>query len=184
MTPLTEWPAQYQAGTTLKVRRRYTDFPAPTWTAKAYFQGKSKVMITATADGDAHLFTITPDLTDSELLPGVYQLTEIMALGADRYPANEVMITVAASAADAAGGSLQLAIEKELEAIEARIAERTSAGGDMEEFSVADRHARLVELEKLWQRRADLLAELRRVAAGGTFSRTIVFEFSGTGLRH
>lgn len=182
--PKTEWPTEYQAGTTLKVKRSYAEFPAPTWTLKVYWQGRVKFTSTAAPDGSAHLFTIAANDTDTEVPAGVYQWTEIAENGGLKYEVDRGVLTVIASFADATTGSLQLAIEKELEAVEARIAERLAAGGDMEEFGVGDRSARLVELEELYKRRDLLKAQLRKVAEGGTFSREVVMRFTGTGLRH
>jgi hypothetical protein len=187
--PVSEWPTEYQAGTTLKVKRSYSDFPAPTWDLKVVLQGRVKFEKLAVDDGAAHLFSIAPADTDTELPAGVYQYIEIATNGTDKYAGAEYglgegAITVQASFEGAASGSLQLAIEKELEAVEARIAERLAAGGDMEEFGIGDRSARLVELDKLYARRNLLKAELRRVAAGGEFSRQVLMQFTGIGLRH
>lgn len=182
--PLTEWPALHQAGTTLQVKRSHPDFPAPTWALKVVLQGRVKFEATAGASGSDHLFNIAASDTDTELPAGVYQWSEIATNGALKYVADRGQITIEASFEGAATGTLQLAIEKELEAVEARIAERLAQGGDVEELSVGDRHARLVELDSLYKRRNFLQAELRRVAAGGTFSRQVVFQFTGTGLRH
>lgn len=182
--PLKEWPALYQAGTTLKVERSYADFPAGTWALKVVFQGRVKFEKIAGASGTKHLFDIVATDTDTELPAGVYKWAEIASSGALKYVVAEGAITVEASFEGATSGALQLAVEKELEAVEARIAERLAVGGDVEEMSIGDRHARLVELDALYKRRNFLQAELRRIAAGGTFSRQVVVEFTGTGLRH
>lgn len=192
MTPASDWPDRYQAGTTLKVLRSTSEFPAPTWDLKVVLQGRVKFESLSADSGTDHLFTLDPAETDTELPAGVYEFVEIATDGTDKYvPETDGQyglrrgwITIEASFEGAATGTLQLAIEKELELVEARIAERLAVGGDVEEFGVGDRSARLVELDRLYARRDLLKSQLRKIAAGGEFSRQVLMQFTGKGLRH
>jgi len=52
-------PAAIHAGETIKWRKSLGDFPASTWTLVYSFRGTTQLDITAVADGDDHLATIS-----------------------------------------------------------------------------------------------------------------------------
>lgn len=73
---LTAFPDEFFAGDTVKVIVSGSDYPAPTWTYKLAFQGPEAFTVTATADGEDHLFTLA-SATTSTKTGGVYGWTMI-----------------------------------------------------------------------------------------------------------
>ena len=67
-------PTSLIAGNTWVWDRSYSDYPAPTWTATAYFEKAGKAFnVAATAEGTAHRFTIAA-ATTATYPPGRYQV--------------------------------------------------------------------------------------------------------------
>lgn len=70
---LTQVPAELVAGDTWTWTRALADYPAPTWTAKAFFENAAKSFnATAAASGTDHVFTIGK-ATTSGYPPGRYR---------------------------------------------------------------------------------------------------------------
>lgn len=94
-------PTSLIAGTTWEFSREYSDYPAGTWTATAYFERSGKTFnVAATAEGTAHRFTITA-ATTATYPPGRYQIRVRVTDGSSVYIAEsgwcEIKVDPAAS---------------------------------------------------------------------------------------
>lgn len=78
-------PDSFEAGDTILFSESYGEYPAGTWTATIYFSlnGAAPTNVAATADGTAHLFTLTSAFT-AALSPGVNDFAVYAVSGSQR----------------------------------------------------------------------------------------------------
>lgn len=182
MQTLTSMPESFAAGTTLKYERTLSDYPASDgWSLKLHLAGKSELTLEASVDGDRFVFLAAVGQTEN-LPHGVYTWVELASKDGETFKVDEGTVTVEPNLALASAGSLQMAVEKELDLIEARIQARLAAGADHESRSADNFSVELVSLNDLFARRNTLAEQLRSVASGGQFSRQVLVQFSGVGL--
>ncbi len=186
-----EMPASFAAGTTLKYRRAYADFPASQgWTLTLYLtEGKALAVNSkaAVADGDAFLFTIPATgvgLTTDDIAPGVYTWVELASKAGEVYPCpgGRGVVTVDPNPTTDTAGANQQWIEKVLELVEARIAGRTVDGADVESYQIAGRALTKIPFRELMGIRNILRSQLRALRAGGKFTREVLIKFTGAGM--
>lgn len=151
-------PSKIAAGTTVEYVKTVVDYPAPTWSLKLILQGASKLVKAAVAEGTAHKVTL--DAADTAALAaGVYQAVEKVTHNSGApvlYLADPQAIEVLPDFESAAAGALQDIAEKNLTAIRAVLAGKTT---DFKSYEIAGRavvtftHSELIEAESYWAAR-------------------------------
>src|SRR5512139_1557081 len=93
---LSALPESFAAGTTVKYRRRLSDYPASAgWTLKLHLAGASVLAKTATADGDDFLVTIEATDTEGDFAAGLYKWVErVSNAGGEVYEVGRGTVTV------------------------------------------------------------------------------------------
>lgn len=182
MDTLTAFPAEFRAGTTLKVRRTYADFAANAgWTAKLTLFGAATITKDATADADAFLFTVLAADTDTELPAGGYGYVVQVTSGAEVYDAESGRIGVARSMTGMATNAGQSQNEKNLTAVTLMIAGKLSAG-DMSSYQIAGRALSRYTFDELLKLQAALQVAVNQERNPETaFGGEVLVTFSGTG---
>jgi hypothetical protein len=186
---LTEMPTSFPLGTTLEYTRANPDFPASQgWTSQLAIQGAKKVVVAGSASSDNHVFSVPATAGGSgnstdDLTAGVYQWAEYYTKAGKTYPGATGWVTVQPNLVSATEGTLENEVQQELNLVEARIRERLGAGHDHESRQIDSFSTVLISLKDLVAHRGVLREQLRSIAAGGQFSRQVLVQFSGLGLR-
>lgn len=126
---LTEIPCSFEAGTTLRFTRSWSEFPATTWTAALKLQkdGAAPSSYAATADGATHVWHLTATQTDA-LAPGVYQYAIYVTSSADVARAESGIVTVTGFLGEAqTAGFVQTALTAVRTAIENLVSKKFSS---------------------------------------------------------
>lgn len=178
-TTPTVFPARLSAGTTLKVTRTFTDYPANDgWTATLYVAGESLMApVAATANGSAFDFTVSSTAT-SDLAPGDYAYKVLVAKAGEVYVAEDAVITVDPNIISARAGDLLTLAQKALPIVQAAILGRLTA--DQQSFSIAGRAVVKIPIKELYELRTRFENEIAaaRAKRRGTFGRTIRTTFT------
>jgi hypothetical protein len=173
---LTALPARFPAGTTVKYRRSYSDFPASAgWELKLHLAGPSAKNWTASSDGDAFVFTLTAAET-AFCAAGSYRWVERVTKGAETYDAAAGMVTVTANVATAGVGELQSWREKAL--AEAREALSALISGRIQSFQIGSRVFSKLDLPELRKLVVELEAGVAREQGSGQLGRLHLMRFT------
>jgi len=179
METLTKIPASFTAGTTVKFRRTYADYPADQgWTLTGYLRGAAIRDYVAVAAGASFDFTFAatgagpPAGTDS-LTPGNYVWEERVSKAGEVYtpPGGTATVQVIQNTATAAAGDLQSKDEKDLVVVEAAISGRLTA--DLESYEIAGRAVKKIPIKELYKIKAHLVAKIRAARRKGEFMQPV-----------
>lgn len=158
-------PTSLISGNTWQWDRAYGDYPAPTWTATAYFENKSKTFsVVATAEGTAHRFTISA-ATSADYPAGRYKVSVRVTDGSQVFIAEAGYCDVQADPAAAGMHDTRTWAKRtldELEALLERFATTAQQSG-----SVGGRTWSRADLPMLTQWRKDLRQEVRTEEQAG-----------------
>lgn len=156
MDELTAIPAQIVKGTTVKLRRSFSDYPASGgWTYKIFLVGTVLLNKPGVAAGADFTFTLTADDTGT-LTAGAYEYFEQLTKAAEIYEGGRGTLEVLPDLATQLAGDVRSHARKVLEAIEAVIENRATK--DQMAYQIAGRSLSLTPL-------ADLLLLRDRYAA-------------------
>jgi hypothetical protein len=136
---LTALPEEFSAGTTVRYRKRFTDYPASAgWTLTLYLGGPSARAKTAAADEDDFVVTLAASDTGGDFVPGSYQAVERVSNEAgDVYQVDARRTNITPNLAEATDGSSQDWLERAIPVLRAHIEGRLPAG--LESYQVAGR---------------------------------------------
>lgn len=147
------FPSYFNAGTTLKVDRFFTDYPASDWTYTWYLVGASVLSVQATSDTngvDFHL-VVSAEQT-ATLTPGAYKFVgRLTASDGEVVDVENGRIMVNPDPALLQPGDAVSNEEKTLAVIEAAIAGRLTK--DMESYSIGGRSVTRIPIKDLLQLR-------------------------------
>jgi hypothetical protein len=176
-------PTQARAGDTWTWARTLPDYPAPTWVLTyTVFSAAAVFTITATASGSDHLVYEAPADTD-DLIAGRYDWVAHVTDGVDRHQVGGGSLTVLPDLADAASYDGRSHARKMLDAINAILEGRATAG-DLDTVRIAtdgrDLQSDTGALIKLRQQYAAAVAaedQAARVARGEDSGRMLQVRF-------
>lgn len=90
----TQEPESFVAGDTVKWKKSLSDYPASaSWVLKYALRGAASIDLTATADGDDHLITISA-ATSEAYTAGTYKWTAYVEKASERYTIAEGYLTI------------------------------------------------------------------------------------------
>lgn len=145
--PLEEFPATLRQGDTLEVQVSLSDFPASSWTLTYFLSGPtSELEQAATADGDDHLLSLTPEQT-AELGVEVVGWVAKASKDGDVFTALSGTVQVLADLATSGPIDTRSHAQKVLAAIQATIEGR--ATNDQQEYTIKDRSLKRMSVEEL-----------------------------------
>jgi hypothetical protein len=157
-------PTNLIAGTTWQWERDYGDYPAPTWTAIAYFENADKTFsVTASASDSAQLFTVEAT-TNSSYPEGRYQIRVRVTDGIQVFIAESGWCEVEADPAAAGTRDTRTWARRTLEAVEAFLEGNASTA--QASMSIAGRSISRWSLEELTSWRDKLKQEVRSEEQG------------------
>ena len=165
-------PTDLVAGNTWQWDRDYGDYPAPTWSATAYFENQAKTFsVAATAEGTAHRFTIAA-ATSAAYLPGRYKVSVRVTDGSQVFIAEIGYCEVEIDPAAAGTHDTRSWARRTLEAVEAFL--EGNATTAQQSMSVGGRQISRWSLPDLTKWREQLKQEVRtegRPAGSGRYIR-------------
>jgi len=141
---LNELPARFNAGTTVKYTKSFTDFSAAAgWTLKLHVAGIHKDAI---ANGVA--FNVTLDAADTaSLAPGRYPWSEVVTKAGELYTADEGFVVIDPNLITATAASSLDPKQVQLDMYEAAIEALVS--GKVASYQIGDRVVQYQDLELL-----------------------------------
>ena len=157
MGTLTALPPTFAAGTTVRYRRYYADYPASAgWALKLHLNGeKSVAHIDAVADGDDFILTLSATAT-AALEPGDYRWVEwVTKSGGDTFDPARGEVAVTLNFATAVAGAAMSWARRELAIIQKIKEGRIDA--DVEAYAIDGRSWQRIPMERVWAREAYLL---------------------------
>lgn len=178
--PLTSWPEKITAGTTVKVLRSHSDFPAGSgWALRFWLAGPNVIDggVAAVASGDSFLITLTPEIT-KKLAEGTYRWREIVTLAGESYSAASGLLEVEPNIAAAGAGDLLSFYEQQLATVRLAIAGQLS--DDMQSYQIGNRTVSLLNHRDLWELHGMLEAKIAALRNPTGFDRTVEVEFTGS----
>lgn len=181
LTELTALPESFSAGTTVAYRKSFADYPASAgWTLTLWLAGATVTSIEAASDGDEFVVTIAATDTASPFAPGLYKYVERVSYDGDVYEVGSGTVSIEDNLAEATDGSSQVWLERAVEALQAHLEGRLSAG--LESYSIAGRAVSKIPIKE-----ADVLltsyeARLFRLKNPDSVSRSVLIEFTRTGF--
>lgn len=179
---LSQLPESFAAGTTIKYRRRLSDYPAGAgWTLKLHLAGASVLAKTAAVDGDDFLVTIEATDTDGDFAAGLYKWVErVSNAGGEVYEVGRGTITVLPNLAEATEGSEQEWVERAIAALKAHIEGRLPAG--MESYQIAGRAVSKIPVKEAVALLATFESRLARLRSPDFVTRPVLVSFTKPGF--
>ena len=179
---LSALPESFAAGTTVKYRKRFSDYPASAgWTLNLHLAGASVLAKTATADGDDFVVTIAAADTDSEVAAGLYKWVErVSNVDGEVYEVASGIVTVLPNLAEATEGSEQEWLERAIVALKAHIEGRLPAG--MESYQIAGRAVSRIPVKEAVDLLTSLESQLARLSNPGFITRPVLVSFTRPGF--
>lgn len=161
----TSTPPTLVAGSTWVWDRDYGDFPAPTWTAIAYFENAAaQFSVASAANGTAQRFTIAATTT-ADYKAGRYRVRVQVTDGSSVYTADDAWVDVESNPNGTTSTADQRSwARRTLEAIEAFL--EGNATTAQQSMSVAGRSISRWSLSELMQFRDQLRGEIRTAEQG------------------
>ncbi|MCG8694683.1 MAG: hypothetical protein MI806_26040 [Minwuiales bacterium] len=159
--PASRAPASFTAGTTVKFKLGFADFPADDgWTATYEVRGADgSITKTATADGSDHLFELTP--TETAETPGRYAYQIVLSKGAEVYVPTHGDVRIDRNFADIVGNQdTRSQARIALEAINAVLAKKATR--DQKRFKIDDRELERTPVTELLTLRSHYAALVAR----------------------
>lgn len=161
-------PCAFAAGTTLKFRISFADYPVSEgWALSVHLRGIGTLDISGTdvVAGTAEWTCTKAAATTAALAAGLYSYVARVSKAGDVFDAEHGVITVEANAQTAVAGALQTFAEKQLAAVEAQLA--TLYAAPIESYSIAGRSIVKAKIADLERTRSKLYAELWRERNSG-----------------
>lgn len=178
---LSALPESFAAGTTVKYRRRFSDYPAGAgWTLKLHLASASVLARTAAADGDDFVVTITAEDTAGAFTPGLYKWVERVSKDGEVYEVASGTVTVLPNLAEASEGSEQEWVERAIAALKAHIEGRLPAG--MESYQIAGRAVSKVPVKEAVALLATFESRLARLRSPDFVTRPVLVSFTPPGF--
>jgi len=172
-------PSEFIAGDTVKWKRCLQDYKASdAWVLKYAARGDAAFAITATADGDDHLVTISAT-TSAGYTAGKYKWVAYVEKSGERYTVDEGYFTVKPNLATGNGTITdeRLQLEKDIAAIKAYLGKNYTYanyainGRSLTRYSITE----LFTLKDRLQRELNRLRDAEKIARGeGTGKRILV----------
>jgi hypothetical protein len=173
-------PEAFAAGTTVKLTRLHSDFPASgSWTLAFFLAGADTLTVAGSPNGDAFDITLTAAAT-AVLPPGTYRWTERATKSGETYDAATGVVSVTRNLATAADGDAQTWEEKQLAAVESAIA--AMIAGKLQRYQIAGRIGEYLNLDELKKLRGELVAAVQRQRNGGRIGRQHMVDFRKPGM--
>lgn len=168
-TPTTE-PASLQAGDTIRWQRLLPDYPASEGWQLSYrlINAQTRIDIVATADGDAHLVTISA-ATSAAYAAGEYTTIAQVTRATERYTVGQGAIVIKPDwAAAAAGADARTPAQRALADLRAALMRWLSSQGHVQEYEIAGRRMRFATVDEIRQRIGIAEREAAREQAAAT----------------
>ena len=170
----TSYPKSFGQGTTLKVSRSFSDYPANDgWTLILTVNGASSHSWTAAADGSDYLITISSSDSTTYLPPGKYYFKEYVSKSGERYEVSSDVFDVTPDYSGLAVNGARTKNEIILEAIDAKLEGRFSS--DAESYSIGGRSISKIPIKELTSLRAQYAYKVSRERGNFQLER---FEFN------
>jgi hypothetical protein len=168
MGQLTALPPILAAGTTVRYRRSYADYPASAgWALKLHLNGPESVAhIDAVADGDDFVLTLSATAT-AALEPGDYSWVELVSKSPEVHDPAKGKVTVTVNLATAAAGEALSWARRELAIIQKITEGRLDA--DVQAYQINGRSWQKIPIEQVWVREACLRRGLAAQKRGVVF---------------
>jgi hypothetical protein len=178
---LTALPESFAAGTTVRYRKRLTDYPASSgWTLRLHIAGASVLAKSADADGDEFVVTIAAADSDA-FAAGLYKWVErVSNAGGEVYEVASGIVSVLPNLAEATEGSEQEWLERAVAALKAHIEGRLPAG--MESYQIAGRVVSRMPTKEAVELLTSLESRLARLANPDFVTRSVLVSFTGPGF--
>ena len=179
---LSALPESFAAGTTVKYRKRFSDYPASSgWTLRLHVAGASVLAKTAAADGDDFIVTIGAEDTTSAFASGLYKWVErVSNVDGEVYEVASGTVTVLPNLADATEGSEQEWLERAIVALKAHIEGRLPTG--MESYQIAGRAVSRIPVKEAVDLLTTLESRLARLKNPDFVTRPVLVSFTGPGF--
>lgn len=171
-------PTQITAGTTVKFRRSFSDYPtSDSWVYTFYLAGAKVLNKVATvANGE---FNVTLAATDTTTLtPGGYKYSEVVSKSGEIVSVGSGVLEVLPNLITATAGSLQSLEEKDLAAIETYLTGH--APTDVKSYTINGRSLERIPREELYRLRGKLQAKVWRQKNPGLLFGVVEVELGGT----
>jgi hypothetical protein len=179
-TQLTRLPSSFAAGTTVRYRRTFSDYPASDGgVLTLHLAGAKALSIDAVADEDAFDFVI-PASTSALLAAGLYKWEERIAQDGDVHVLDSDVVTITPDLSAATDGSQQDWIERAIVALKAHIEGRLPEA--MENFQVANRAVSMIPTKEAIEILGSLESRLARISNPEFVTRPVLVDFTGTGI--
>jgi hypothetical protein len=179
---LSALPESFAAGTTVRYRKRFTDYPASAgWTLKLYLAGASVLARTAVAAGNDFVVTIGVADTEAAFAAGLYKWVErVSNVGGEVYEVASGIVTVLPNLAEASEGSEQEWLERAIVALKAHIEGRLPAA--MESYQIAGRVVAKMPIKEAVDLLTSLESRLARLSNPDCVTRSVLVSFTGPGF--
>lgn len=174
-------PESFAAGTTVRYRKRLSDYPASAgWALRLHLAGASVLAKAAVPDGDDFIVTITAADSDA-FAAGLYKWVErVSNAGGEVYEVASGIVTVLPNLAEATEGSEQEWLERAVVALKAHIEGRLPAG--MESYQVAGRVVSKMPTKEAVDLLTSFESRLARLANPDFVTRSVLVYFTGPGF--
>jgi len=178
---LSALPESFAAGTTVRYRRRLSDYSAgPGWMLKLHLAGASVLAKTAAADGDDFVVTLAAEDTAGAFAPGLYKWVERVSKDGEVYEVASGTVTVLPNLAEATEGSEQEWVERAVAALKAHIEGRLPAG--MESYQIAGRAVSKIPVKEAVALLGTFESRLARLKNADFVTRPVLVSFTGPGF--
>lgn len=177
LQPLSSVPDRITAGTTVKIRRTYADFPSDqAWTSELKLAGKSLLSVPGTPSGGGFDYVLTAAAT-APLAAGNYTWRILVTKAPETYVAESGVVEVLGNIAAAEAGDFQSWEERTLPIVELAIAGRLPSGA--ESYQIAGRAITKMKLAELLDLRVRLRATIRAQKHPGSLGPRVLATFTG-----
>lgn len=171
-------PASITAGTTVKFRRLFTDYPAGGgWSYTFALAGPASLSKVGTPNGDSFEVALT-SVETAGLSPGGYKYSERVSKAGEVFEVGRGVLDVQLDIAAAQGNSAMSHAEQTLLVIEAALEGRLPSG--METYQIAGRAVSKMKIKELMELRGHYAALVWRQRNPGKLGPTVEVTFGGT----
>lgn len=179
---LSALPESFSAGTTVRYRRRLSDYPASAgWSLKLHLAGASVLAKSAVTDGDDFIVTIEAGDTAGGFSAGLYKWVErVSSTGGEVYEVASGVVAILPDLAEASEGSEQEWLERAIASLKAHIEGRLPAG--LESYQIAGRVVAKMPVKDAVDLLTTLESRLARLSNPGFVTRPVLVSFTGLGF--
>ncbi len=179
---LSALPESFAAGTTVRYRRRFTDYPSSAgWTLSLHLAGAGVLAKTAVADGDDFMVTLAAEDTGSAFGAGLYKWVErVSNVTGEIYEVASGIVTILPNLAEATEGSEQEWLERAVVALKAHVEGRLPTA--MESYQIAGRAVSKMPVKEAVELLTTFESRLARLKNPDFVTRPVLVSFTGTGF--